>query len=108
LAQSAAAADRSGAKAVIAAKHEREGAFGERRERDLIELLTHLRDLADVFLPPRRAVPAFPDRRRQVALVDHGVAERRDPLAEARAAKRDGPMSTPRRLPPRSSGTPMM
>ena len=101
--------DRSGAEAVIAAEHDRHRAFGERRERGLKQPLADARDVFHVALVRIARALRLGNRRRHVALVDDVQPER------ARAARRmpamrnaDGPMSVPRRLPPRSSGTPMM
>ena len=72
----------------------------------LVEPLADARDLADVLLlSDRRSACVFGNRRGQVARVDD--RERRAPASRSpRPAMRnaDGPMSTPRRPPPRSSG----
>ena len=78
-------------------------------ERRLVELLADARDLADVLL--RRIADRLDlgNRRDQIALVDDGACRARSSRSPSPAMRNaDGPMSTPRRLPPRSSETPMM
>ena len=54
----------------------------------LIQLLAHLRDVADVFLALVAQLLRLGNRRGEVAFVDDRVAERGDALAEAGDAKR--------------------
>ena len=68
---------------MIAAKHERHRALLQRHERRLIQLLTHFRDVADVFLSLVAPLLRFGNGRRQIAFVDRRVAESGDSLAEA-------------------------
>ena len=81
----------------------------EHRERRLVEPLADPRDLADVLLLRVAGrldlrESARPDRPRRRRVMPRAVS--RSPSPAMRNA--DGPMSTPRRLPPRSSETPMM
>ena len=108
-AQSAAAATDPAAEAVIAAEHERHRAFVERRERRLIQPSGRPSRCRGCISCARRAAPAF----RESAPADRPCRRRCSrarrccsPSPAMRNA--DGPMSTPRRPPPRSSGTPMM
>ena len=101
--------DRAGREAVVAAEHERNAALLERRERGLVEPLADARDLADVLLVRIAERLDFGNRRDEIALVDDGDARARSAARASPAIRKaEGPMSTPRRLPPRSSETPMM
>ena len=89
---------RAGGEAVIAAEHERQRAFVERRERGLIQLLADPGDVVDVLLVLVAQRPAFPES----APADRPCRRRcsrapaiRSPSPAMRNA--DGPMSTPRR-----------
>ena len=73
----------TGGQTVIAAEHDRHRAVVKRGERRLIELLTHLGDVADVFLVLVAKLLRFRNRRREIAFVDDRVAERGNALAEA-------------------------
>ena len=57
----------------------------------VVELLADAGDVADVFLPFVAPFLRLGNRRRQIALVDDGVAEGGEPLAEAGDAKRRRP-----------------
>src|SRR5262249_15861325 len=83
--------DRSCADAVIAAEHDRHRALVERSETGLVHLLADLRDVADVFLVLVALFLRLGDRRRQIAFVTAGVAERADALSDARNAERRRP-----------------
>src|SRR5207247_448220 len=63
----------------------------ERREARLVHLLTDLRDVADIFLVLVAQLLRFGNRRRQIASVGDGVAERADALADAGDAERRRP-----------------
>ena len=107
--KSAVAATEPAAEAVIAAEHERDAAFLEHRQRRLVEPLADARDLADVLLARDRRAPSISGigaTRSPSSTTVMPSAARRSPSPAMRNA--DGPMSTPRRLPPRSSDTPMM
>ena len=80
----------------------------EHGQRRLVEPLADARDLADVFLARIAERLDLGNRRDEVAGVHDRHPERRQPLASPAMRNADGPMSTPRRLPPRSSETPMM
>ena len=82
---------RTGAEAVIAAEHERERAFLERRERALEQLLADAGDVLDVALCDVARPLDLGNRRDDVALVDDGEAETRELLADAGDAERRRP-----------------
>src|SRR5919202_1695947 len=78
----------TGGKTMVAAEHDRHRALFEGSERRLIQLLTDLRDVANVLLVLVAQFLRLRNRRRQIAFVDDAVAERRDALAQAGDAKR--------------------
>ena len=75
--------DRTGGQTVIAAEHDRHRALVQRAERGLIELLTDLGNVADVFLALVAELLRLGNRRGEIAFVDDGVAKRGDALTEA-------------------------
>jgi hypothetical protein len=100
--------DRAGRERMVAAQHDRDAPLLEHRERGLVETLAHARDLADVFLTRVPERLDLGDRRHEIAGVHDRDPERRQAFPRPAIRKADGPMSTPRRLPPRSRDTPMM
>ncbi len=100
---------RAGGQAVIAAEHQRQRACLVRLQRDVVQAAAHGGDLVDVLLRRIDGLCRLGNRRGQIALIaDRRTRARaiRSPRPAMRNA--DGPMSTPRRAPPRSRGTPMM
>ena len=97
-------ADRSGRQRVVAAQHDRQRAVLVRLVDLLIELLAHARDLPDVFLLRIAFRLRLRDGRRRspLSMTTQPMPASRSPMPAIRTA--DGPMSTPRRPPPRSSG----
>ena len=55
-----------------------------RLEDELVQPLTHARDLADVFLLRMTFGARFWNRRAEIAFVDDDTADTRQPLAESR------------------------
>src|SRR5438034_4092251 len=82
---------RARGEAVIAAQDERHRPLIERHECGLIELLTHLGDVADVFLPLVAQGLRFRNGRREIAFVDDDAAEAADSFAETGDAQGGGP-----------------
>src|SRR5687768_289848 len=79
--------DRPCAKAVIAAEHQRNRAFFNRRARGLVDAIAYLGDLFDEFLFGITVLLGFGNRRREIAAVDDDPSERGDLFAETRDAK---------------------
>src|SRR5262249_10615958 len=77
----------SGGQAMIASEDERQRAFIQRFQRTVVQLLTHLRDLADIFLVLVSGPLRFRNGCREIALVDCGPSERRDLIANASDAE---------------------
>ena len=100
--------NRSCREAVIAAEHEREAALFERRERRSCRARRRRARSRGCTSCAGRPRLGFGDRRTRSPSSTTGMpsAVSRSPSPAIRNA--DGPMSTPRRLPPRSSDTPMM
>ena len=102
--------DRSGREAVVAAEHERQSRppSSDARAR-LVQLLADAARCRRCTSSARRAarcVSGIGAGRSPLSTTGTPSAAIRSPRPAMRNA--DGPMSTPRRLPPRSSGTPMM
>jgi hypothetical protein len=73
---------------VIAAQHEWQRTVVERLQRKVVQLLTDLGDVADVFLLRVRRPLRLRNRRGQVTLVDDRPAERCNLVANPRDPKR--------------------
>jgi hypothetical protein len=76
---------------VIAAEHQRHRPLVERQKRGLIELLTDIGDVVDIFLPLVAKRLRFRNRRREIAFIDDGAAEATEALAETGDAERGRP-----------------
>src|SRR5262245_7615092 len=79
--------DGSRADTVIAAEYDGQSAATQRGERRAMEPLTHLRNLTDVFLSLVARPPSLGQRRHEIALVAHLVAERCNTAGEPRDAE---------------------
>src|SRR5213594_3668473 len=75
--------NRTRGQAVIAAEHQRQCAFLERLQADVVQPLADLGNITDVFLLHVRGPLRFRDRGGKIALVDDGKTERRELIAEA-------------------------
>jgi hypothetical protein len=73
---------RSRSEAVIAAEHQRDRTFLDRRARRLIQAIAHLGDLANELLLRVAVLLDFGNRRRQIAAIGDDPAERRDLFAK--------------------------
>ena len=73
---------RSSAQAVIAAEHQRNRAFFDRRARGLVQAVADFGDLLDELLPGIAVLSRFGDGRRQIAAIDDDASQRRNLFPE--------------------------
>ena len=75
---------------MIAAEHQRHAALGQRLAAELVDLLAHPGNLADVALALVACHPGFGDGRVDVAVVEDVVPEQGQPLPDARDSQGRG------------------